>query len=202
MDGSQYSHYFWDGNKGQQQVGPFIDSASVSDDPRLFTNSPADYAEPAVFFAQPVQPLDLPLVVDGLPALTHQPSGPTQWDEHAVQPRWEDFSSSSQAGLARTPSTGPSSRDLFDDGFGVDPLVADISDGYPSSRFSSAPPSSSPEADDWSTRCVLFLAQFRQHHQFSTATRVEIVRNLFVVVADPEELLSFGSRIFYAQFIR
>ncbi|KAJ6563933.1 hypothetical protein B0H19DRAFT_1067539 [Mycena capillaripes] len=67
--------------------------------------SSTDYADPAVFPAQPAQSLDLPLdsfpfrpelSTAGLPALTHQLSGPTQWDEHAVQPWWEDFSSRCQ----------------------------------------------------------------------------------------------------------
>lgn len=108
-----------------------VDSASVSDDPPLF-NFPgmlvlrtarvgtyavplsADYGDPAGFFAQPAQPLDLPLgaskpveysysndnnCLDLFPfrpelsssGLRQQPTGPTQYDDHAVQPRWEDL---------------------------------------------------------------------------------------------------------------
>ncbi|KAJ7932855.1 hypothetical protein B0H13DRAFT_1954955 [Mycena leptocephala] len=136
--------------------------------------------DPAVFFAQPAQPLDLPLDIfpfrpelstAGLAALPHQPSGPTQWDEHAVQSWWEDFSSSFQPSLIRTPSTGPSAGDLFDDGFG------DWSSS--NSRPVSAAPSivySDPSGDS--------------------------SQSVSIVGADPEELLSFGLRICYAHFIR
>ncbi|KAJ6554725.1 hypothetical protein B0H19DRAFT_1377477 [Mycena capillaripes] len=109
MDGSQYPPYFWDGNDEQRQ-GPLpVDSASVSDDPPLF-NFPgmlvlrtarvgtyavplsADYGDPTGFFAQPAQPLDLPL--DLFPfrpelsssGLRQQPTGPRQYDDHAAKP--------------------------------------------------------------------------------------------------------------------
>ncbi|KAJ6529383.1 hypothetical protein B0H19DRAFT_1385022 [Mycena capillaripes] len=123
MDGSQYPPYFWDGSDEQRQAPLPVDSASLSDDPPLF-NFPADYGDPAGFFAQPAQPLDLPL--DLFPfrpelsssGLRQQPTGPTQYDDHAVQLWWEDFSSSFQTGYARTPSTGSSAGDLFGDGSG------------------------------------------------------------------------------------
>ncbi|KAJ6554257.1 hypothetical protein B0H19DRAFT_1293827 [Mycena capillaripes] len=158
------SPYFWDDNEGQRQIHPLVDSASVYDDPHLFTNSLADYADPAVFCTQPAQPLDLlldlfpfhpELSTAGIPALTHQPSGPTQWDEHAVQPRWGDFSSSFNLawhaprplvlvqGIYLVTASGKIQRfplfsTVWSSNPSIDLLMADVSDGYPSSPFSSA----------------------------------------------------------------
>ncbi|KAJ7440673.1 hypothetical protein B0H11DRAFT_2352527 [Mycena galericulata] len=55
--------------------------------------------------------------------------------------------------MARPPSTGSSEGDVFGDSYVIDLLMmADFGDGYSTSIFSSAPPSSIPEDDDWSSR--------------------------------------------------
>ncbi|KAJ6615015.1 hypothetical protein B0H10DRAFT_2042891, partial [Mycena sp. CBHHK59/15] len=72
---------------------------------------------------------------------SQQPSGSI--DDPSVQPHWDDFVSSLQPAPARTPSTGSGAGDFLNDGYG---------DEYSSSRFPSAPPSSTPEDDGWSSR--------------------------------------------------
>ncbi|KAJ6628320.1 hypothetical protein B0H10DRAFT_1940517 [Mycena sp. CBHHK59/15] len=154
---------------------PPVSSAPVAGGLPSFT-FPANYGysspssmDPTGFFAHPAPPLpSLPsdlfpfhpeLAAPGSwdagsssswsPASIQEPSRPgtPQWDDRSIQPDWDDLVSSFQPAAARTPSTGSSAGNFPNDSYGIDLLMANIS-----SVFSSAPPSSIPEDDDWSSR--------------------------------------------------
>ncbi|KAJ6529350.1 hypothetical protein B0H19DRAFT_531758 [Mycena capillaripes] len=173
MDG-----YFWDGSdETQRRPPPVVPSASFAGElpsfgfPAEYTPSSTSLMDPTGFFAPPAPPFppdlfpfaelsgsaswDTTPATSWLPAPTPQQGGP-QWDPRTTQPQWDSSVSSHGfdsfgPAAARPPSTSSSSGDLSGDSYGIDLLMAEISDGYSSSRFSSAPPSSIPEDDDWSS---------------------------------------------------
>ncbi|KAJ7839132.1 hypothetical protein B0H14DRAFT_3698937 [Mycena olivaceomarginata] len=194
---------------------PPVSSAPVAGGLPSFT-FPANYGylspssmEPTGFFVHPAPPLpSLPsdlfpfhraeLVAPGswdagsssswFPASVQQPNIPAtlQWDDPSIQPDWDDLVSSFQPAAARTPSTGLSAGDLPNDSYDIDLLMANIS-----SVFSSAPPSSIPEDDDWSSRIyqqfsagghLAVHVQFRRHHRGPTAMQGAIGHPPFVSV--------------------
>ncbi|KAJ6536505.1 hypothetical protein B0H10DRAFT_2246340 [Mycena sp. CBHHK59/15] len=181
MDEWQYSQPFWDGSsEAQRRQPPHVSSdpaAGVLPSFALPTDSgfSSITAKPSINltdFGHPSQllPFDLipgvsqstfhsdfsvPALWDAAPfsspaPFSQQPSGSI--DDPSVQPHWDDFVSSLQPAPARTPSTGSGAGDFFNDGYGIDLLMADIGDEYSSSRFPSAPPSSTPEDDGRSSR--------------------------------------------------
>ncbi|KAJ7482610.1 hypothetical protein FB451DRAFT_1235727 [Mycena latifolia] len=79
---------------------------------------------------------------------SYQPSG-SDSDDPSVQPHWDDFVSSLQPAPARISPMGSGAGDFFNDGYGLDLHL--VRDEYTSSR-SSAPPSSVPDDDGWSSR--------------------------------------------------
>ncbi|KAJ7732028.1 hypothetical protein B0H16DRAFT_1770721 [Mycena metata] len=170
MDELQFHPYFWGNNHDTaQQEPPVPRPASAAAALPSFTFS-ADYGssstpwiDPTASVAPPVPALppdlfpfadfaepaewDAALASSWLRTPAQHPSGPAQWDS-----RWDDLISSFQPEPARPSSTDSSAGGSFDGSYDIDLLMADISDEYSSSGFPSAPPSSIPEDDDWSSR--------------------------------------------------
>ncbi|KAJ7906749.1 hypothetical protein B0H13DRAFT_2333189 [Mycena leptocephala] len=148
--GLSFRHTFGTAAAVWRRPLPLVNAASFAGGLSSF-EFPVDYdasaipsMDPTGFFAHPLPPdlfpfhPELPASAswDGtsasswLPVSTQQPN---EWDDRSIQPLWDDLVSSY----------------IID--HSIDRLMADINDEYSSSRFSSAPPSSIAEDDDWSS---------------------------------------------------
>ncbi|KAJ7850117.1 hypothetical protein B0H13DRAFT_1905834 [Mycena leptocephala] len=159
MDESQFSPLFWDGSSEVEQrqhahsssapAAGVMPSFAFSTDPGFSTDFGHFY--PLTGFFSAPNSWDSALF-SLLPRVPQEMS--TQWDDPAVQTHWDDFVSSLQPAPARPPSTDSNVGNFFYDAYGADPSGR-FSDDYSSSRFSSAPPSSIPDDDGWSSRVVM-----------------------------------------------
>ncbi|KAJ7235738.1 hypothetical protein B0H12DRAFT_135817 [Mycena haematopus] len=173
MDNSEFSLQFWDSNdEGQRQQFQRFTSAPTAGAfpafgfPATLPVDPVGFGHPAVLlppdlFPGTLQPASQPHfqapgpwdVASSCLPQSQQPDGTIpQWDDPSAQPHWDDFISSLPPPPVRPPSTGSSEVSFYNDDYGIDLLMGEFGAEFSSSRFSSAPPSSIPEDDGWSSR--------------------------------------------------